>query len=86
MLERKDYQQHDKNEKTNYEVNPIDREGNQNKFENIEEEGSYWKSLWKSEGTGNTEANWLEMVRAAYINDCVQPPFQEDYEPDTNQV
>ena len=40
-----------------YEVNPRDREGNQNKFKNMEEAStcSYWKSLWESEVTGNTD-------------------------------
>ena len=57
-------------DKPKYEVNPRDGEGNQNKFENIEEASSHWKSLWESEGTGNTEANWLDEVRAA-IDECV---------------
>lgn len=72
-------------EKPKYEVTSRDEENNQNRFENIEEASSYWKSLWESEGTGNTEAEWLEDVRAA-ISDHVPSPSQERYELDTNCV
>ena len=36
-----------------------------NTFTNIDEAGSCWKSLWEEEGSGDTEAEWIEEVREA---------------------
>ena len=34
-------------------------------FTNINEERSFWKRLWEEEGSGDTEAEWIEKVREA---------------------
>ena len=34
-------------------------------FTNIDEARSFWKSLWEEEGSGDTEAEWIEEVREA---------------------
>ena len=34
-------------------------------FTNIDEASSFWKSLWEEEGSGDTEAEWIEEVREA---------------------
>ena len=34
-------------------------------FTNIDEACSFWKSLWEEEGSGDTEAQWIEEVREA---------------------
>jgi len=34
-------------------------------FSNIDEASSFWKSLWEDEGSGDTEAVWIEEVREA---------------------
>ena len=42
-------------------------------------------SLWESEGTGNTSAEWLEEIRSA-INETVPEPSDEDFELSTEQA
>ena len=32
-------------------------------FKDLNEATSFWKTLWKGEGTGNNEAEWLEEIR-----------------------
>ena len=32
-------------------------------FTNIYEASGFWKSLWEEEGSGDTEAEWIEEVR-----------------------
>ena len=32
-------------------------------FANIDEASSLWKRLWEEEGSGDTEAEWIEKVR-----------------------
>ena len=32
-------------------------------FTNIDEASNLWKSLWEEEGSGDTEAEWIEEVR-----------------------
>ena len=38
---------------------------NNHTFTNIDEACSLWKSLWEEEGSGDTEAEWIEEVREA---------------------
>ena len=35
---------------------------NNHTFTNIDEACSLWKSLWEEEGSGETEAEWIEEV------------------------
>ena len=51
----------------------------------MEEVTEFWKSLWESEGTGDTSAEWLEEIRSA-INERVPEPSDEDFELSTEQA
>ena len=48
-------------------------------FGSVEEATEFWKSLWESEGTGDTSAKWLEEIQSA-INDRVPAPSDEAFE------
>ena len=47
-------------------------------FENIEEASGYWKELWKTEGTGDKSATWLQEVKRA-IHGCVPPSDEGEW-------
>ena len=46
------------------------------KFSAIEEASSFWRGLWEAEGTGNSQADWLNEVRHV-IFEKVPPPSEE---------
>jgi len=51
----------------------------------LEEATEFWKSLWESEGTGDTSAKWLEAIRSA-INERVPESSDEAFELSTEQA
>jgi len=62
---------------------PVDnKNAERTMFENIEEASSFWIQLWKSQGTGNRNAQWLENIRSA-IYSRVPLPSGKAWQPDT---
>ena len=63
---------------------PLYVHGQQNKkiqdkmFTNIDKAASFWKSLWESEGAGDTDVEWLDEVRSA-IREKVPQPMEEEF-------
>lgn len=54
---------------------PADNKNAEGKlFENIEDASSFWIQLWKSQGTGNRNAQWLVHIRSAIYSRV--PPHQ----------
>ena len=51
-------------------------------FENIEDVSSFWKQLWKSQGTGNRNAQWLKEIRSAIYSQA-PPPSEKAWKLDT---
>ena len=43
-------------------------------FTNIDEASSFWKSLWEEEGSGDTEAEWIEEAREAMEDEVPEVP------------
>ena len=54
-------------------------------FENIEDASSFWIQLWKSQGTGNRNAQWLEDIRSA-IYSRVPSPSEKAWKLDTMEA
>ena len=54
-------------------------------FENIEDASTFWIQLWKSQGTGNRNAQWLEDIRSA-IYSRVPPPSEKAWKLDTMEA
>ena len=45
----------------------------------------FWKSLWETQGIGNTSALWLDEIRSA-IRDSVPEMMEEDFELSVDQA
>ena len=58
---------------------------NNHTFTNIDEACSFWKSLWEEEGSGDTEAEWIEEVREA-MEDVVPEVPTDGWNLDAEQV
>ena len=58
---------------------------NRERFGSIEEASSFWKELWEAEGSGNSQAVWLEEVRHAIFTK-VPPPTDEDWTLETTEA
>ena len=54
-------------------------------FNDVEEVTRFWKSLWETQGTGNTSALWLDEIRSA-IRDSVSEMMEEDFELSVDQA
>ena len=54
-------------------------------FENIEDASSFWIQLWKSQGTGNRNSQWLEDIRSA-IYSRVPLPSENTWKLDTPEA
>ena len=54
-------------------------------FGSIEEASSFWKELWEGEGSGNSQAVWLDEVRHAIVTK-VPPPTDEDWTLETAEA
>ena len=54
-------------------------------FENIEDATSFWIELWRSQGTGNRNIQWLEDIRSA-IYSRVPPPVENTWKLDTMEA
>ena len=69
------------NERSKYA--PADKKNAEGKmFENIEDASSFCIQLWKSQGTGNRNAQWLEDKRSA-IYSRIPPPSENTWKLDT---
>ena len=55
------------------------------KFGSIEEASSFWRELWEGEGTGNSQAEWLNEVRDAIFSK-VPPPTEEAWTLETTEA
>ena len=55
------------------------------KFGSIEEASSFWRELWEGEGTGNSQAEWLNEVRDAIFSK-VPPPTEEAWTLETAEA
>ena len=55
------------------------------KFGSIEEASSFWKELWEGEGSGNSQAVWVDEVRHAIFTK-VPPPTDEDWTLETAEA
>ena len=65
---------------------PMDNKNAEGKmFDNIEDASSFWILLWKSQGTGNRNAQWLEDIRSA-IYSRVLPPSENTWKLDTTKA
>ena len=72
------------NERSKYA--PADKKNAEGKmFENIEDASSFCIQLWKSQGTGNRNAQWLEDKRSA-IYSRIPPPSENTWKLDTTQA
>ena len=54
-------------------------------FDNIENANRFWILLWKSQWTGNRNAQWLEDIRSA-IYSRVLPPSENTWKLDTTKA
>ena len=54
-------------------------------FENVEDASSFRLLLWKSQGTGNRNAQWLEDIRST-IYSRVPPPSEKAWKLDTMEA
>ena len=65
---------------------PADNKNAEGKmFENVEDASSFWIQLWKSQGTGNRNAQWLEDIRSP-IYSRVPPPSENTWKLDTTEA
>ena len=63
------------NERPNYTLTEK-KNAERKMFENIEDASSFWRPLWKSQGTRNRNAQWLEDIRSA-IYSRLPPPSEK---------
>ena len=53
-------------------------------FNDVEEASRFWKSMWETQGIGNTSALWLGEIKNA-IRDSVPEMMEEDFELSVDQ-
>ena len=72
------------NERSKY--TPVDNKNAEGKmFGNIENACSFWIQLWKSQGIGNRNAQWLEDIRCT-VYSRVPPPSENTWKLDTTEA
>ena len=72
-------------ENPTYDAGVMDDGNGKTLFGRVEEATEFWKSLWESEGTGDTSAKWLEEIRSA-INERVPEPSDDAFQLSTEQA